>query len=438
MKMTTASPLLVRLPVALATLLVACTPADQPLDRVQMTAFTGARLIDGTGTTPLEDAVIIVENGVIQAVGERGSVDIPAGVQQVDLSGRTVIPGLINTHGHVGDVQGLETGQYSRDNALEQLGRYARYGVTTVVSLGDDREEGVQLRNEQQNPELDRARLYVAGPVLSARSPEEAAEQVAELASMDVDWAKFRLDSNLGATEKLPAEAYQAIIDEAHRAGIPVAAHIVELEDAKALLRAGVDFLAHSVRDLSVDDEMIALMRERRICLTPTLTRELSTFVYRERPDFFDDPFFLREADPAVLEELQAPERQQRTRENRGAQYWEAQLPLAQQNLKTLSDAGVTVAMGTDTGPPGRFQGYFEHLEMEMMADAGLTPMQVITASTGDAARCVGLDQEIGTIEAGKRADFVVLGSNPLDDIRHTRTIESVWVNGNPVPGVEE
>src|SRR5690606_24598285 len=116
-------------------------------------------------------------------------------------------------------------------------------------------------------------------------------------------------------------------------------------------------------------------------------------------------------------------------------QYWEAQLPLAMQNLKTLSDAGVRIAMGTDSGPAARFQGYFEHLEMEMMADAGLTPMQILVASTMDAAACMGLEEELGTLEPGKRADFVVLASNPLDDIANTRTIESVWVNGNAVPG---
>src|SRR5690606_34692581 len=122
-------------------------------------------------------------------------------------------------------------------------------------------------------------------------------------------------------------------------------------------------------------------------------------------------------------------------RESAAARYWEEHLPIAMQNLKTLSDAGVRIAMGTDTGPPGRFQGYFEHLEMEMMADAGLTPMQVLVASTGGAAGCVGLDPDLGKIEAGKYADFVVLEQNPLDDIRNTRTIESVWINGNRVPG---
>jgi imidazolonepropionase-like amidohydrolase len=378
-----------------------------------MQAFIGGRLIDGTGRTPVENSVIIVQDGRVQAVGSAGSIEIPDGARRIDLAGRTVIPGLINTHGHVGDVRGLQAGQYSRENVLDQL--------------------GVQVRDEQDDPALARARLFVAGPVIDARTPESAVEQVRRLAEMDVDWAKIRVDSNLGASEKMPAEVFTTVIEEAHRHGIPLAVHIVELDDAKELVRAGADFVGHSVRDQPVDEELIALMRERRICLAPTLTRELSTFVYGSRPDFFDDPFFLREADPRVLEELQDAERQQRTRANRSAQYWRAQLPLAQRNVKALSDAGVRVALGTDSGPPGRFQGYFEHLEMEMMADAGLTPMQILVAATGDAARCVGLDQELGTLEPGKRADFVVLNSNPLDDIRHTRTIASVWISGNPV-----
>ncbi len=422
-------------------LLVAVTAAGcgaETADGFSMQAFVGARLIDGTGSTPTENSVIIVDGGIIQAVGPAGSVEIPAGTERIDVSGRTIIPGLINSHGHVGAVEGLQTGRYSRDNVLDQLGLYARYGITTVVSLGDDQEAGVQIRNEQRaDSALDRSRLYVAGPVLTPQTPEAAVEQVRQIAAMDVDWAKIRVDDGLGAGQKMQPPVYETVIAEAHRNGLPLAVHIVDLADAKALVAAGADFVGHSVRDQPVDDELIALLRERRICLSPTLTRELSTYVYGSRPDFFDDPFFLREADPAVLEQLEDPERQQRTRENRGGQHWAAQLPLAMSNLKALADAGVRVAMGTDSGPPGRFQGYFEHLEMEMMVDSGLTPMAVIVAATGDAARCVGLDAELGTLEAGKRADFVVLQSNPIDDIRNTRTIESVWINGNLVPGSE-
>ncbi len=413
--------------------LVACGGAADVED-IDATAFVGARLIDGTGTDPIENSVIVVRDGVIESVGAAESVEVPAGATVVDVAGRTIVPGFINAHGHVGPVRGLESGHYSRENVLDQLALYARYGVTTVVSLGDDEEEGIVVRDEQDSPDLDRARLFVAGPILTAQTPEEAVEVVRGAADMGIDWAKIRVDSNLGQSQKMAPEVYQAIIDEAHRLGIPVAAHIIELEDAKALVRAGADLIAHSVRDVAVDEELIALMRERRICLSPTLTREVSTFVYGSRPDFFDDPFFLREVDPALLTELEDPERQRRTRESESAQYWEAQLPLAMQNMKDLSDAGVGIAMGTDSGVTARFQGYFEHMEMEMMADAGMSPMDVIVASTGEAARCMGLDVDLGTLEAGKRADLVVLQNNPLEDIRNTTSIESVWINGNQVP----
>jgi imidazolonepropionase-like amidohydrolase len=421
------------LPLLVAVYLTACGPGSAA-EGAAMQAFVGARLIDGTGGTPIENSVIIVQDGRIQAVGELGAIDIPQGVERIDLRGRTIIPGLINSHGHVGDVRGLQAGQYSRANVLDQLGRYARYGVTTVVSLGDDREEGVRIRDEQESPDLDRARLYVAGPVLNPRTPEEAVGQVRQIVAMGADWAKIRVDDNLGATAKMPTEVVRAVIDEAHRNGIPVAVHVVDLGDAKTAVRLGADFIGHSVRDLPVDDELIGHMREQRVCLSPTLTRELSTYVYRSRPEFFDDPFFRREVDPAVLAELESPERQQRVISNRGAQHWEAQLPLAMSNLRALSRAGVGIAMGTDSGPAGRFQGYFEHLEMEMMADAGMTPMQILVSATSDAARCVGLDRELGTLEPGKRADLVVLRSNPIENIRNTRTIESVWIAGNRVP----
>jgi imidazolonepropionase-like amidohydrolase len=401
-----------------------------------MQAFVGARLIDGTGAAPIDNAILLVDSGVVVAVGSAAAMTIPAGTPTIDVSGRTIIPGLINTHGHAGNVIGLQANNYSRENVLNQLGLYARYGVTTVVSLGDDGPESIQIREEQASPDLDRARIFVAGPVLNPNSPQQAVEMVAQVADAGYDWVKIRIDSNLGATSKMSPEVYTAVIEEAHRRGLPVAVHIIELEDAKGALAAGADFIAHSVRDVLVDDAFVNAMLDRQICYSPTLTRELSTFVYGSRPDFFDDPFFLKEADPQVLETLQQPARQQAQRQSASAQYWEAQLPLARQNLKRLSDAGVIIGMGTDTGPAARFQGYFEHLELEMMAEAGMTPMQILMASTGNAARCVNLEDQVGTLEPGKRADFLVLTADPLEDIRNTRSIESVWINGNEVPGV--
>lgn len=395
-------------------------------------ALTDVRIIDGTGAAPIENGVLIVDTGRIVAVGAAGSVEIPASAEQLSLAGKTLTPGFINTHGHAGAIRGLKSGHYSRENLLRQLDLYARYGVTTVVSLGDDEAEGFALRDEQNTPALNRARLYVAGPVLSAQTPEAAIDLVDATAELSPDFIKIRVDDNLGRTPKMSPDVYRAISDRADYHGIPLAVHTYYLQDTKDLIRAGADFIAHSVRDIHVDDAFIELMRTGNLCYSPTLTRELSTYVYESEPAFFADPFFLREADADVLSTLREPERQQRVRDNAAAQQYKASLPVAMTNVKLLADAGVNIAMGTDSGPPGRFQGYFEHLEMWMMQDAGLDPMQILRAATGGAAACMGLS-DTGTLEAGNWADMLVMGEDPSQDIRHTRSLEQVWVAGKPV-----
>jgi len=395
-------------------------------------AFVGGTLIDGTGANPVSDAAVVVRDGRILAVGATSTVEIPDDAERIDISGRYIMPGLINTHGHVGAVRGLEGGHYSTDNLLRQLNLYARYGITAVASLGDDQAEGFALRDEQDTASLDRARLYVAGPVLSARSPEEARETVNRTAEMSPDFIKIRVDDFLGRGQRMAPDIYTAFSEQANEVGIPIAVHIHYLEDATRLLEHGADFIAHSVRDTEVDDRFINLMLETGVCYSPTLTREISTFIYEDEPEFFSDPFFLRDADPDVLEQLREPERQRAMRDSFAAQGYKAALPVAMDNLKTLADAGVQIAMGTDSGPPARFQGYFEHLEMWMMADAGMSAEQILYSATGGAADCMGF-QEFGTLEPGKWADIVVLGENPLADIRNTRSIEQVWIAGNRI-----
>ena len=423
--------------VALSLTVASCAaPESEPVGPTPgLTAFTGARLIIGTGDTVIKNGTLLVRDGRIEAAGD--AVDVPADARQVDVSGKTIIPGLVNAHGHVNDVRGLESDPsfYTEEHVEDQLGLYARYGVTTVFSLGGGGPAGVSVR-DRHGPDLDHARLYLAGPVITADSVEQAIERVNAAADMGADLIKIRVDDNLGASQKMPSDIYAAVIDAAHERGLRLAAHLYYLDDAKELLEAGADLIAHSVRDAAVDDRLVALLIENDVCYCPTLMREVSTFVYESRPAWFDDPFFLKEANPAVVEELASPAYQERVRNSRAAPIYKAALERAQTNLKTLADAGVGIAMGTDTGPAGRFQGYFEHGELELMAEAGLTPLRTIVASTGEAARCMRVDEELGTLEAGKWADFVVLNANPLDDIRHTRNIESVWIAGNPVPGV--
>ncbi|MFQ5638931.1 MAG: amidohydrolase family protein [bacterium] len=399
-------------------------------------AFIGARIIDGAGAEPIENGVLLVNAGRIETVGPAATVPIPKDAERIDLRGKTVLPGLINAHGHVGGTLGLEGGHYSEENVLRQLRLYARYGVTTVNSLGGDGEAGARLRSVEKSPGLNRARLLVAGDVVTGDTPKQVRDVIDRNAAMKVDFIKIRVDDNLGSGEKMPPEIYRAVIEHAHRKGLRVAAHLFYLEDAKALLKNGADFLAHSVRDREVDDEFIQLLKEKGVGYCPTLVREVSTFVYEDVPDFFNDPFFLKEADPLVLTQLKNPERQERLKKSAAAQQYKKALEMALRNLKKLSDAGVTIVFGTDTGPPARFQGYFEHLELELMAKAGLTPMQIIVAATGAAAKSLGLDDR-GTLEAGKWADFIVLSADPLENITNARSIESVWIAGNRVPEKE-
>ena len=414
----------------------ACASEPEPVEPTPgLTAFTGARLVTGDGDV-IESGTLVVRDGVIEAVGASDAVAAPDDATTVDLAGKTVTPGMINAHGHVNNVRGLQADPafYTEEHVASQLALYARYGVTTVVSLGGDGPEAVAVR-DREGPDLTHARIRVAGPVIVADTPEQAAERVNAAADMNVDFIKIRVDDNLGSSRKMTPEVYQAVIDTAHERGLKLTAHMYYLDDAKGLMNAGADFLAHSVRDVDVDQELIDMLTDSGVCYCPTLMREVSTYVYEERPDWFDDPFFLRDVDPAVVAALEDPERQEGLRNSSSAQTYKAQLPVAMSNLKALSDAGVRIAMGTDTGPAARFQGYFEHGELALMVDSGLTPMQTIVASTGDAAACLDLEG-VGTLAAGNFADFIVFGANPLDDIGNSHSIESVWIAGNEVPGV--
>ena len=383
-------------------------------------AFVGARIIDGTGKAAIEKATLLVRNGRIEAVGP--SVRVPAGVERIDVTGKTIIPGLINAHGHV--------------NSIDQLGVYARYGITSVFSLGGNKEIELrdQTRGEQQTAALTRARLYIAGPIPVSKTPEDGRKAVDALAAAKTDIVKFRLDDALGAGKKMPPDVYTAIIDQAHKQGMRVAVHVVYLSDAKAVLRLGADYIAHSVRDEELDGETIALLKKNNAFYCPTLTRELSTFIYAEKPAFLNDPFLLRDANRAELAKVQEAGFQEAMRNDKSAAWYKEHLAVAMRNLKRLEDAGVPVVMGTDTGAPYRFQGYFEHMELEYMTKAGLTPMQTLVAATSTAARCLRGADQFGTIETGKWADLVVLGANPLDNIANTRKIDSVWIAGNRVP----
>jgi imidazolonepropionase-like amidohydrolase len=357
-----------------------------------------------------------VRDGRVVAAGAASRVRIPANAERVSLAGKVIMPGLINTHGHASSVANLAT--------------YAAYGITTVFSLGDEPPEIFAARRAQQSTPPSHARVFVAGPVLAPTTPTEARQQVADVVQRGVDIVKIRVDDNLGTAKKMSPEVYRAVIDEAHARGHRVAVHLYYLADARALLAAGADFIAHSVRDSLVDAPFSKALATSGVCYTPTLMREVSTFVYESTPTFFADSQFLAHANREWMATLSQPARQEAMRTSSSAQRYKAQLPVAERNLKALHTAGVTMAMGTDTGPMGRFQGYFELMELEMMVKAGLTPAQAVASATRDAARCMRLDKELGTLEAGKWADFVVLDASPLDRIENVRRQHSVWIAG--------
>ena len=419
-------------------LAIVFTPA---IASAQVTALVGGRIIDGRGGV-IERGTVVMRDGKILAVGAVDAISVPADAQRIDAAGATILPGLINAHGHLTSAIGMRSDPKgaSRENLVRQLDTYARYGITTVFSLGEDPDVAPQvlaLRNEQSAGTRHGARLFVSGPVIGGNTADAARAATDKVAAMKPDILKIRIDDNLGSSRKMPEEAWRTIIARAEELKLPIATHIFYLADAKAALQAGADVIAHSVRDVPVDAEFVRDLKARNACYTPTLMREVSTFVYGSTPSWARDPFFLKGAGPAAADEVSDPARQAQVQSSnaykQGLRYKQG-LEVAKRNLKTLSDAGVRIAMGTDTGPPGRWQGFFEHLELEMMVEAGMTPMQVIVASTGAAAECHGKAGQVGSLQPGAAADLLVLNANPLDDIRNTRQIRNVWIGGRQMP----
>jgi imidazolonepropionase-like amidohydrolase len=412
-------------------------------------AFTGARLIDGTGTTPIEQATIVVTNGRIVAVGPTASVTVPPNTTMINVAGKTIIPGLINAHGHIDPDISVNPGPY-RDEMVRRVKLYAQYGVTSVMTLGFetyDEADGLFLRDTQRlgiGPLVtDAPRLYAAGrPILfrpgpiGNETPDDARIDVDRHVPLRTDFIKLHLDGN---NRDLKPDVVGAAIDEAHKHNLPVAIHIVYLKDAKTAIDRGVDVIAHSVRDVDIDAATIAEMKQKNIALIPTLVRDYAVYVYENTPDFFKDPFFLRGM-PVYKHEvdvLSAPAHQQFMRNDATTQASKPQLAQGIKNLKVLVDAGIPIAMGSDSGSipdrnPGRWAGYAEHLELEMMVKAGMTPMQALVAATGTGARVMKIDGA-GTLQNGKWADLVVLNANPLTDIKNTRQIDSVYIGGRKV-----
>jgi len=421
--------------------------------KTQRVVLKGARLIDGTGRPAIENSVLVIEGDRVVAAGKAGAVSIPKDAVVQDLSGKTIMPALINLHGHLGlSSNGADAipGHYTQENVVKQLNKYLSYGVATVASFGQDEDAIFSVRDGQHAGNVGGARVYTAGhgfleytgksyPNDSRYRPQtadEARADVRELAVHHPDYIKMWVDDGLGHGTKMQPAVYQAIIDEAHKQHIRVFAHEFYLGDAKSLLAAGLDGFAHSIRDQPVDDDLIKTMKARNVFLIPTLVRDEVLFAYADNLQWLNDPFFLAGLEPGALAIIRSPENIDKGRKDPDIAKYRAGLQMGKKNLKTLSDAGVKIAFGTDSGIPTRFPGYFEHRELQLMVEAGLTPMQAIVAATGTNAEILGGAKEFGTLQPGRKADFMVLDGNPLDDIHNTEKLSAVWQAGKTVPSV--
>jgi imidazolonepropionase-like amidohydrolase len=419
----------------------------------ETTVLRNFTLIDGTGKAPVASSAVVITDGRVSWVGRNDQVKPPAGAQTVDLTGKFIMPGIINLHGHLGNVVELtqDSKNFTVANVEQQLKTYAQYGVTSMLSMGSDQSLIFDMRARQRAGRPAMARIFTAGKGFTGPSGyptavpgmkgvpyevgsvAEVQKAMEELAPKKPDFVKIWVDDHLGKEKKIPTEISVAIIEAARKKGFKTCAHIFYYSDAKALSDAGLYACAHSVRDREVDAALIQSMKQHGTWQLGTLVRELSTFVFSKRPDFLDDPFFKIGATDSVRSTIASDAYLKRQQADKDLPKYPGFLSTAQKNLKKLYDAGVKVGFATDSGPPARFSGFFEHLEMDLMVQAGFTPSQIITIFSKNAAEFLGQSKDLGTIEKGHWADLVVLSKNPVENIKNARTIEAVYVAGNKV-----
>jgi len=410
--------------------------------------YEGARLITGDGGPPIERSAFLVQNGRFTRVGREGNSLAPRDAVRVDLTGKTVIPALIDAHSHIGYMRNLTSGpqNYTRENILDHLYRFAYFGVAASQAMGSDFGElPFQLRDETRAGKYpDAARFLTAGRGLApleeishenmrhaayvVTTVEGARADVQELARLKIPLIKTWVDTRGGTIKTLTPDLYGAIFDEAHRHGMRVVVHATGLREAKDLLRAGIDVFGHMISD--VDDELVALFKQHpntAVLLALSAPRRVVSAPWLNPPH----PLIRETVRPEQIKRLQdrlagqTPEAAQQSR-----QAWDR---LAR-GVRRLAAAGVKIGVGTDGGGQtgDQFVGWTMHAELENMVAAGMTPAQVLVSATRNSAEILGLD-DLGTVAPGKSADFVVLDANPLDDITNTRRISRVFLRGHEV-----
>jgi imidazolonepropionase-like amidohydrolase len=444
------------LPALLASLPILMTVAQSGSNAVsRAVVLAHVRLIDGTGAPARDNMFLTIRDGKIAGIATDASA-APKSAHVIDYSGMTVMPGIVNAHGHLALVCGTENSAtcYTKENVVAQLRQYERYGVTSMLSLGVNRDLIYEVRSEQRAGKLDGAAVYSAdrgigvpdgAPPLphapdqlyQPKTPAEARADVDAMASRQANFVKIWVDNLHGSKQSMDPAIYRAVIEEAHRDKLPVAAHMYYLEDAKALVHDGINVLAHSVRDQPVDDELLQAMKQHGVYYIPTLTVDWSFFGFAESPKWKGDPFLQKAVTPELMQELTGEGAQQKVERDPNLAQHKRDFAMDQQNLKRMYEAGVKVGFGTDSGAmPARVPGFAEHQELAMMVAAGLTPMQAIVCATRTNAELLGIAGQTGTLTVGKQADLIVLNGNPLNDIRNTQKLVAVWHGGREVKPV--